>query len=61
MIDKKAPDPGLETLLDLDGEVFMVGKGYWTKFAACRMEQYEFESAGQLMEDFWAEVDRILK
>lgn len=117
MIAKKAHDPGLETLLDLDGEVFMVGKGYWTKFKACRVEQseqrphgirysltlhdrsnqrvlgfdnthgvkpkrkkfgarkvtwdhkhtgekveyYEFESAGQLMEDFWAEVDHILK
>jgi hypothetical protein len=25
-------DPGLQTLLDLDGERFQMGDGYWTKF-----------------------------
>ena len=116
MVDKTF-DPGLETLLDLDGEVFMVGRGYWTKIDACRVtpskevphgirysltlhdssnqrvlgfdnahgikpkrkkfgarkvtwdhkhsgvnvENYEFESAGQLMEDFWAAVNEIVK
>lgn len=25
------------------------------------VEAYEFESAGRLLEDFWADVDRILK
>ena len=46
-------DPGLQTLLDLDGEVFPMENSYWT--------EYEFESAGQLMEDFWAAVDEIVK
>ena len=50
MIDK---DPGLETLLELDGEVFPMENGY--------IEVYEFDSAGQLMKDFWAAVDEILE
>ena len=31
-------DASLETLLDLDGEVFPMDNGYWTKFEACRVE-----------------------
>ena len=114
MIDK---DPGLETLLELDGEVFPMENGYWTKIEAHRVspsdqiphgiryslslhdrngqrvlgfdnahrvkpkrknfrarkvtwdhkhveskiEVYEFDSAGQLMKDFWAAVDEILE
>lgn len=110
-------DASLETLLDLDGEIFPMGNGYWTKFEACRvtptkqiphgikysltlhnrnntrilgfdnahaykpkkkkygarkvtwdhkhkMEKhylYEFESASQLLEDFWESVEEILK
>ena len=110
-------DASLETLLDLDGEIFPMDNGYWTKFEAYRvtptaqiphgirysltlhdrnntrvlgfdnahtfkpkkyrhtarkitwdhkhkMEKvrpYEFESASQLMEDFWKHVDEILK
>ncbi len=38
-------DSSLETLLDLDGEIFPM----------------EFESASHLLEDFWAAVDEILK
>ena len=34
MIDK---DPGLETLLELDGEVFPMENGYWTKIEAHRV------------------------
>jgi len=30
-------DTSLETLLDLDGEVFPMENGYWTKFEACRI------------------------
>ena len=107
----------LETLLNLDGEIFPMENGYWTKFAAHRVEPcqhiphgisysltlhdsgnrrvlgfdnahgikpkrkkfgarkvtwdhkhrceqvlpYEFESAGQLLEDFWAAVDTYLE
>jgi len=110
-------DASLETLLDLDGEIFPMENGYWTKFEAFKVEPtpqiphgvkyaltlhdpsnirilgfdnahafkpkkkkygarkiswdhthkmnkvtpYEFESAGQLLEDFWAAVDEILK
>lgn len=31
-------DASLETLLDLDGEVFPMDNGYWTKFEACRVK-----------------------
>ena len=31
-------DTSLETLLDLDGEVFPMDNGYWTKFEARRIE-----------------------
>ena len=31
-------DTSLETLLDLDGEVFPMDNGYWTKFEARRVE-----------------------
>ena len=108
----------LDTLLNLDGEVFMMDDGYWVKFEAKRaapspaiphgvrysltlhdknntrvvgfdnahaiktksrkrfsgrkvtwdhkhhletVEPYEFESAGQLLEDFWEAVDRQIK
>jgi hypothetical protein len=110
------PTAGLESLLNLDGEIFPMETGYWTKFEARRVpvseqmphgirysmtlhdrnntrvlgydnahaikpsrkkfgavkttwdhahrmnkvEPYEFESAEQLLEDFWYEVDKIL-
>jgi len=110
-------DTALENLLDLDGEIFPMENGYWTKFEAFKVEPtlqiphgvkyaltfhdqnnirilgfdnahafkpkkkkygarkvtwdhkhkmnkvapYEFESASQLLEDFWAAVDEILK
>lgn len=110
-------DASLQTLFDLDGEVFPMDNGYLTKFEACRvtptkqiphgikysltlhdrnntrilgfdnahaykpkrrkyaarkvtwdhkhrMEKdglYEFESASQLLEDFWEAVEEILK
>ena len=109
-------DKTLETLLDLDGEIFPMENGYWTKFEASRLTPirqiphgirysltlhdrnntrilgfdnahavkpkkkkygarkitwdhkhkrqivlpYEFESASQLLKDFWAEVERII-
>jgi len=31
-------DASLDTLLDLDGEVFPMDNGYWTKFEASRVE-----------------------
>jgi hypothetical protein len=110
-------DSSLETLLNLDGEIFPMENGYWTKFEATKVETtlqiphgvkysltlhnqnnirvlgfdnahafkpkkkkygarkitwdhkhkmnkvtpYEFESAGQLLEDFWVAVEEILK
>ena len=110
-------DGSLETLLDLDGEIFPMDNGYWAKFEANRIEptiqiphgiryslslhdrnnrrilgfdnahahktkkkrygarkvtwdhkhktekvyNYEFESASQLLEDFWDAVDQILE
>jgi len=110
-------DASLETLLDLDGEIFPMDNGYWTKFEARRVHStekiphgirysislhdrnntrilgfdnahgykpkkkkygaskvtwdhkhkmekiynYEFESASQLMKDFWKAVEEILK
>jgi hypothetical protein len=110
-------DASLETLLDLDGEVFPMDSGYWTKFEASRVDptkqiphgirysltlhdrnsnrilgfdnahghkpkrkkygarkvtwdhehkmekihNYEFESASQLIEDFWKAVEEVLK
>jgi len=107
----------LDTLLDLDGEIFPMDNGYWTKFIASRVaptpqiphgvrysltlhdrnntrvigfdnahtfkpkknkygarkitwdhkhkmekvSSYEFESASQLIEDFWKDVKEILK
>ena len=110
-------DASLDTLLDLDGEIFPMDNGYWTKFEAFRvtptpqiphgikysltlhdrnntrivgfdnahtfkpkknkyvarkitwdhkhkMEKvrpYEFESASRLIEDFWKDVEQILK
>jgi hypothetical protein len=110
-------DASLDTLLDLDGEIFPMDNGYWTKFEAFRvtptpqiphgikysltlhdrnntrvvgfdnahtfkpkknkymarkitwdhkhkMEKvhpYEFELASRLIEDFWKDVEKILK
>lgn len=115
MVDKKRNDPGLETLLDLDGEIFPMDNGYWTKIEAKKVnpkeeiphgikysltlhdrkntrilgydnahdantkkgkfkakkiewdhkhekdkiKPYEFENAGQLLQDFWSDVNRI--
>jgi hypothetical protein len=116
-LHKEDKDYGLETLLELNGEIFPMENGYWTKFEARKVEPsdhiphgikysltlhnrrnerilgydnahaikrqgnkyianrivwdhkhkrdvveaYEFDSAGQLLEDFWADVERILK
>ena len=116
MIDK--PDySDIETLLLLDGEIFPMSNGYWTKFEARKVdpnkqiphgirysltlhdrdnrriigydnahaikpkrkkygasrivwdhkhqqdmiEPYEFESAGQLLEDFWKDVNKVIE
>lgn len=117
MPDSTDQDPGLETLLELNGEVFLLDNGYWTKIEAWRVkpsdqiphgvrysltlhdsdgkriigfdnahrvkpkgrrfgtrkiawdhrhtrggaEAYEFENAGQLLQDFWTLVDKLLK
>ncbi len=110
-------DPGLVTLLDLDGEIFPMDNGFWTKIEAkvvlqsdkiphgvrysltlhnesnlrvlgydnahgfdtgrkgfrakvtewdhkhegTKVNSYEFQSAGQLLEDFWNDVERIIE
>jgi hypothetical protein len=110
-------DRGLNYLLDLDGQIFRMGKGFWVKFDVRqvepskqvphgvrysatlhnsrnrrvlgfdnahgydfggrnryrarkvtwdhihredRVEQYEFSSAAQLLEDFWREAVQIM-
>jgi len=45
-------EPGLATLLDLDGEIF--------PHEGNKVRRYKFESAGQLLEDFWNDVKRII-
>ena len=35
--DYSKEDASLETLLELDGEVFPMDNGYWTKLEACRV------------------------
>ena len=114
---RKRVDTGLETLLELDGEVFPMDNGFWVKFKARRtcknihiphgikysltlhdsynrriigydnahgiklpqkrkfsgkrkiwdhkhqnsaVHHYEFESAYQLLEDFWNDVNNII-
>jgi hypothetical protein len=106
---------GLEYLLELDGEVFLLDAGFWVKFEVRllkpsvyvphgikysltlhdqdskrilgydnahsiyaspgraskktwdhrhrrrKLEPYEFRSAGELLEDFWKDVELILK
>ena len=110
-------DKALETLLLLDGEIFPMDNGFWTKIEACRVETtkhiphgvkysltlhdknntrvlgfdnahaykpkkkrygaqkitcdhkhkrgnvspYEYESASQLLEDFWAAVEQVIE
>lgn len=110
-------DKSLACLLNLDGEIFPMDNGYWTKFEAWQVEPephvphgirysltlhdrhnqrilgfdnahairpakkgyaarkitwdhrhkrekvsaYEYESAGQLLEDFWREVERLIE
>ena len=110
-------DASLDTLLDLNGEIFPMDNGYWTKFTASRVtptqqiphgirysltlhdrnntrilgfdnahtfkqkkhryaarkitwdhkhknekvRPYEFESASRLIEDFWKDIEEILK
>ena len=107
---------GLDYLLELDGEVFLMDNGYWTKFEAKKVDPsdkiphgikysltlhdrnntriigydnahgikankrkfkakktewdhkhersnvktYEFKSAGELIEDFWNDVNKII-
>ena len=118
MAEKKylKDDESLVTLLNLNGEIFPMNNGYWTKFEACRVNpdehiphgvrysltlhdrsnrrllgfdnahamkplrkrysarkvtwdhkhktekisSYEYESASQLLEDFWLEVEQML-
>ena len=117
MTDSKDRDIGLESLLELDGEIFPMDNGYWTKIEAKTVKSnqkiphgirysltlhdknnmrvigydnahgvkpkkkrfgakktewdhkhernnikfYEFESARQLLEDFWNDVNYIIR
>ena len=100
-------DPGVQVLLDLDGQVFVVDAkgGYWVRFSVNRsasalhgpdgsrligfdnahpvresrgpagksrgpldhrhrletVRPYRFKDAAKLLEDFWAEVDGVLR
>ena len=117
MPHQKLNNPGLGVLLELDGEIFPMVNGYWTKIDAWmvmrndsiphgvryslslhdsnnlrvlgydnahkfktgtkgfgdkktewdhkheenKVKPYKFESAGQLLEDFWNDVKRIIE
>ena len=117
MSHQNLKDPGLIALLDLDGEIFPMVNGFWTKIEVKMImhnegiphgvrysltlhnsrnlrvlgydnahrfktgrrgfgakvnewdhkhegnttKPYEFESAGQLLEDFWKDVNRIIE
>ncbi|KAA6183966.1 hypothetical protein F2Q65_14260 [Thiohalocapsa marina] len=68
-------DPGIETLLDLDGAILDQGGGFWVKIVAGQVlpfdhrhrhvsdqgVPYEFSNAAQLLTDFFADVDRVLQ
>jgi len=55
-VQKKGIDTGLETLLQLDGEVFP-----WDhKHHESVISPYEFENPYQLLEDFWNDVNKII-
>lgn len=41
MSREKTIDPGLEALLDLNGEVFPMDNGFWTKLEAWKVEPSE--------------------
>ncbi len=116
MTDSEGLDSGLRGLLDLDGEMFLMDNGFWTKIEVKlvesndniphgirysltlhdinnirvlgydnahgikpdkkrygakktawdhkhernRIRAYEFESAGQLLDDFWKDVNKML-
>ena len=117
MSQKELTDTGLATLLELNGEIFPMDNGFWTKIEArkvvsnekiphgvrysltlhnksnlrvlgydnahrfkrgrkgfgakitewdhkhegTRVKPYAFQSAGQLLEDFWNDVERIIE
>ena len=67
-------DLGLKTLLDLNDSIIDQDNGYWIKYAGRRLPfdhkhrhvsdkgvPYGFESAYQLLEDFFKDVDRVLQ
>lgn len=59
MIILNAPDDlGLEVLLEIDGSIIDKGSGYWIKIEAWRGAG---QSAFQLLEDFFRDVDRVLQ
>lgn len=59
-------DPAIDTLLDLHGSILDQGGGYWIKIehrhrhVSDQGVPYEFTDAQQLINDFFADVDRIL-
>ena len=69
-------DPDLDTLLDLDSQVYIVDPtaNHWVKFSVKRVESsperphglrtirpYEYKDAAALLLDFWAEVNAVLE
>lgn len=51
---------GLEYLLDLHRETYEVGGGWWVSIRAVRVESSEERPHG-LLDDFWQDVEAILK
>ena len=50
------PDAAIETLLDLNGSILDQENGYWIKLEAWRVE-----ASDQVLEGFFADVDRVLQ
>ena len=73
-MSRRDRDPGAEMLLDPDGQLFVVDTkgGYWVRYLVARAEALWIISIGwklsdligskmRLVEDFWAEVDTLLR
>ena len=50
-------DPGIETLIDLHGQII----DHKHRHVSDKGVPYEFQNAQQLLVDFFDEVDRVLK
>lgn len=62
------PDPALDVLLDLDGQVLIVDPegGHWVRFVVTRVpvspeKPHGLDYSLTLLGDFWSTVDAVLR